>query len=141
MRWAISDLLVFFKNILALRSTKWRAKDVSFMFYAFHSHNVVRSHEHDNYDVVNTVLPTWHEGNNMQKSATRCILNAYLYSSGTRNYGWSQGCDIVIPCMKSTWAYIEPYRRVASLDDLPAGGQEEKVSCVFPELQKSVWSL
>lgn len=53
--------------------------------------------------LVNTDLSTWHEGNNMHgaKSATHPILNAYLYSNGTRNYGWSQGSDIVIPCMKN----------------------------------------
>lgn len=71
----------------------------SFMFYVFHhSHNVVWSLKHDNYDVINTDLPTWHEGNNMHgaKSGMHCILNAYLYSNGTRNDGSSQGsvyCD------------------------------------------------
>ncbi len=66
------------------------------------------------------------------KSATRCILNTYLYSNGTINDGSSQGCVYCDSMQKMVQAYSGLYRRAA-------GGLEEKVS-VFSELHYSVRS-
>lgn len=90
------------KPFLALSfSTKWRARHVCHWCLMFHhsrsaaENNGKCSFGHTGMiitmctSLVNTVLQTWHEGNNMQgaKSAAHCILNACLYSNGTRNVG------------------------------------------------------